>query len=359
MGTTRHQMTDQGTTFTQLAPLDLSAAVTACGTARFQKTLLATIANFLGAESSGIMQYSRYAIPHYLVRDHVPEREMDIYLAGTYRFDPFFRLWRETGQSGVIDLAQLGQSNGRVGENAKDYILRFQPTTRMADEVALLCPKIGGAVDNYFFLRGTPFRDRELESLRANFATIYALHRLNQRLILNAMGENQGADAGFPDTDVFVIDDSNGRQTFTSRNWQQVVGQNVALSDAVQTARQSESGTPVMLGHAHVLSEQLGEDFSPAPNGRITFVVQRPLASPSLVFSEVLDQLFADHLTDREISICNLVLRGFPSTTIADKLGIALGTVKNHRKRIYRKLDITTERELFLLLLNHIGAPSH
>jgi DNA-binding CsgD family transcriptional regulator len=30
-------------------------------------------------------------------------------------------------------------------------------------------------------------------------------------------------------------------------------------------------------------------------------------------------------------------------------LGLAVGTVKNHRTRIFRKLDITTERELFLI----------
>ena len=33
---------------------------------------------------------------------------------------------------------------------------------------------------------------------------------------------------------------------------------------------------------------------------------------------------------------------------LAARLGIASGTVKNHRARIYEKLDITTERELFL-----------
>ncbi|TGQ88614.1 response regulator transcription factor, partial [Mesorhizobium sp. M1C.F.Ca.ET.204.01.1.1] len=30
-----------------------------------------------------------------------------------------------------------------------------------------------------------------------------------------------------------------------------------------------------------------------------------------------------------------------------------VGTVKNHRRRIYEKLDITTERELFLQFFQH------
>jgi DNA-binding CsgD family transcriptional regulator len=53
-------------------------------------------------------------------------------------------------------------------------------------------------------------------------------------------------------------------------------------------------------------------------------------------------------LSARERQLVELVLAGHPSAAIAARLGITLGTVKNHRRRIYQKLDITTERELFL-----------
>ena len=53
-------------------------------------------------------------------------------------------------------------------------------------------------------------------------------------------------------------------------------------------------------------------------------------------------------LTVREQQIVQLILRGYPTETIAQKLGIGRGTVKNHRRRLYYKLDITSERELFL-----------
>jgi DNA-binding CsgD family transcriptional regulator len=53
-------------------------------------------------------------------------------------------------------------------------------------------------------------------------------------------------------------------------------------------------------------------------------------------------------LSGRERELVGLILAGHPSVSIARKLGIATGTVKNHRLHIYRKLDITTERELFL-----------
>lgn len=336
--------------------LDLSTAVRACGTAQFQSVLLAALRAVLEAERSGVLQYSRHSVPHYLISDHVPNKEVDYYLAGAYRFDPFFRHWREQGTSGILQLAVLRNAEGGVGESARDYTLRFQPQTKMSDEIAVLCPKIGGAVDNYFFMRDTHFDPDEFALLEGFFPTISALHELNQKLLLNRLGESTFLDPGFPDFDCFSIDDSNGRESFSSANWQQVVGQNVALSDAVARARQGPPGQPVFSCGTHIVSEKLGADFPPAPNGRLTFVIQRPKALSSLVLSDVVRTLFMDQLTDREISICQLMLRGFPSASIADRLGIAVGTVKNHRKSIYRKLDITTERELFLLLLNGIGA---
>jgi DNA-binding CsgD family transcriptional regulator len=61
-------------------------------------------------------------------------------------------------------------------------------------------------------------------------------------------------------------------------------------------------------------------------------------------------------LSARERELVDLILKGHPNATIAAKLGIAAGTVKNHRARIYEKLDITTERELFLQLFQRQGS---
>lgn len=58
-------------------------------------------------------------------------------------------------------------------------------------------------------------------------------------------------------------------------------------------------------------------------------------------------------LSTRERELVQLVLAGHPTKTIAQRLGITVGTTKNHRCRIYEKLDITTERELFLQFLQH------
>lgn len=69
------------------------------------------------------------------------------------------------------------------------------------------------------------------------------------------------------------------------------------------------------------------------------------------------DRLWPE-LSGREREIVKLILAGHPTAGIASKLGLARGTVKNHRRSIYTKLDITTERELFLQYLDATGGGS-
>jgi DNA-binding CsgD family transcriptional regulator len=56
----------------------------------------------------------------------------------------------------------------------------------------------------------------------------------------------------------------------------------------------------------------------------------------------------SEPLSPRESEVVELVLQGYPNAAIARKLAISRGTVRNHRLSVYRKLDITSERELFL-----------
>ncbi|WP_206099332.1 response regulator transcription factor [Rheinheimera mangrovi] len=61
-------------------------------------------------------------------------------------------------------------------------------------------------------------------------------------------------------------------------------------------------------------------------------------------------------LTDKEQQIVCLLLQGFDSEDIAQQLHISAGTVKNHRKKIYAKLQIGSLSELFQLFLTHLLA---
>lgn len=57
------------------------------------------------------------------------------------------------------------------------------------------------------------------------------------------------------------------------------------------------------------------------------------------------------NLTAREQEIGQLLLSGYSSKGIAQRLGIATDTVKAHRKHLYSKLGINSQAELFSLFL--------
>lgn len=57
-------------------------------------------------------------------------------------------------------------------------------------------------------------------------------------------------------------------------------------------------------------------------------------------------------LTKREVQILSMMLRGHSNISISLILNITEGTVKIHRKNSYRKLEISSQIELFLLILD-------
>jgi DNA-binding CsgD family transcriptional regulator len=68
---------------------------------------------------------------------------------------------------------------------------------------------------------------------------------------------------------------------------------------------------------------------------------------PPISYRQALERFLEGKLTPREREIVRLILLGFPTSKVAERLGLSVNTIKNHKKRLYFKLDITTERELF------------
>ena len=65
-----------------------------------------------------------------------------------------------------------------------------------------------------------------------------------------------------------------------------------------------------------------------------------------------------ERLTLREREIVTMVLRGHSTESIAMQLSISPGTVKIHRKNIYRKLRVSTQAELFAAFMG-LGAETY
>jgi len=64
------------------------------------------------------------------------------------------------------------------------------------------------------------------------------------------------------------------------------------------------------------------------------------------------------NLTSRETAIVDLVLQGHSSESVGLKLNISTGTVKVHRRNVYRKLGISSQTQLLAIYLKAFGGLS-
>ena len=70
----------------------------------------------------------------------------------------------------------------------------------------------------------------------------------------------------------------------------------------------------------------------------------------------VIGQIRGKTLTNREIDIVELIIKGHSSKSIADLLKISTGTVTNHKRNIHNKLKIQSQAQLFHYLLQDLFA---
>ncbi|MHC5347970.1 helix-turn-helix transcriptional regulator [Pseudomonas sp. A46] len=85
---------------------------------------------------------------------------------------------------------------------------------------------------------------------------------------------------------------------------------------------------------------------------------RNPVPRQDEVASQVRDALGnfgAGVLSERELEIARLILRGYSSKAMAERLAISPETVKVHRRHLYAKLDISSQPELFSLFIQALG----
>ncbi len=73
---------------------------------------------------------------------------------------------------------------------------------------------------------------------------------------------------------------------------------------------------------------------------------------------QVLDLFGSSTLTPREREVVRLILKGYPSKSVARELDISTQTEQVHRKNIYQKLGISSHSELFTLFFEAIAQPA-
>ena len=74
--------------------------------------------------------------------------------------------------------------------------------------------------------------------------------------------------------------------------------------------------------------------------------------------NNVMELFGSSTLTPRERDVVRLILRGYPSKSVARELNISTQTEQVHRKNIYQKLGISSHSELFTLFFDAITLPT-
>jgi DNA-binding CsgD family transcriptional regulator len=310
-----------------------AAAVDSLGTNDFYDRLLALLGTAAPHDLAALVRYAKSGPPDMILPRVVPTAAMVSYSGHFYAFDPFFLHWMTHGQTGVYQLSTLAPGLG-----GSRYAREFLKAMSIADEIAVFLPPLGDSAPTLILDRASAnFTAREVANVRALFPLLAALQRRHLAVFVASGGELALSPIG--NERPLRITDQHGAVVHLTRAWaerQRALGPRL---DAI-----GDRGPCLMpLGGGESLKRtRLPPDFGPAPGGTCDEIVpDRAEPAPSLPLA------LTEQLTPREAEVVALTLRGYPVIEIARRMGVSRGTVKNHRAAIYRKLDITTERELF------------
>jgi DNA-binding CsgD family transcriptional regulator len=298
--------------------LSLSRVIQRVGHADFYTSMLALIGGEVDHDLLALARYSRIAPPDFLAPADFDEAAKQRYFDGLYLSDPFYRLWQDKGAPGVVTLKEVAPADLW----ASRYATEFLHDVRISDEVCVFLPPLGCASVALIMDRAHGhFSPREHQRITALYPVLASLHDVHVRTVFtSALNGKLAPQIG---RRPLRLVDCQGVQLYATPNW--------PVQDRLAEAPRRIPLDP---------------DFVLAPNGTIEYLdLARDAAGAPLRLCEAL----AEQLTPRERDIVKLTLAGHPTISIAKRLSLAVGSVKNHRTRIFRKLDITTERELFLL----------
>jgi DNA-binding CsgD family transcriptional regulator len=263
-------------------PADLEELGRSLGTRHFYQAALRVVSALVPGEFEAITVYSRQARPQMLhfeatskdISEDEVARILGLYKAAYFRFDPFYRYWREVGRPGVLSVYEIPDLLQRDAR----FIASYMPEMRMSDDVLIFLPIPNGRAVALSRERNWRFEEMETDRLRLIYPLLAGLNESHVRAVAAT-----GTGEPFP----------------------------------------------------------IDEDESSAP-------------SP-LDFVAAVDDFTASGFTPREREIVSCILAGYPNDYIAKKLAIGVGTIRNHRKRLYAKLDVTSEREVFSLFIGHLA----
>lgn len=323
---------------------EMAGLVEVIGARNFYSAALAALGRLLGCERQIAVRYAQFAKPQFLANYSLTAEAEVTYMRELYRIDPLLHLVRTQVPDRVMTALQMRREG-----NDNLYFENLYHSARIYDEIVVLLPAVGGVwVALCLDLDDRPFEPGEVEFIRHLYPLLENLHRLH---IVSSLSGHRGGYLNDSQLAVMVVDDE-GKPCFRNGVWSGKV--TAAAEDAICAVSQDSSAGVHSLDELDVVHwEKLEDGNAVAPGGRV-FVVER--RSPGyLAIDNLFSQMMTDYrLTPREIEILRHGLRGMSTAAIAKRLDIGAGTVRNHKHRLYSKLDVTSEREITSLVFDRI-----
>lgn len=326
----------------------LSKVAGAIGSGEFYDVVLRALGQLLGCERQLAMRYARFARPQFLVNRSLTREAEELYMENLYRIDPLLGLVRtEVKERVLTSIEMLREENGEI------YLEDLYRSAQIFDELVVLLSAEGGVwVALCLDRNDRRFTADEVGFIRILYPLIESLH---QRHIWALLSGHRGGYLSDSHLAVMVLD-SQGEACFRNGIWSGRVS--AAEEEKIRSVSANSGAGVHSLSEHDVVHWQTLEPGNPlAPGGRIFVVEGR---SPGYLGIDTLfRQLAADHdLTPRECEIIGHSLRGLSTAAIAKRLAIGAGTVRNHKHRLYAKLDVTSEREIASLVFGKIFSRS-
>jgi DNA-binding CsgD family transcriptional regulator len=321
----------------------------------FYSEMVEFLADLIDCDRWLVIRYPRYGSPEFIVNNALTQEAIDYYNGGLYQLDPLFHITRTNNSDDVLVLSRLEEQ-----DSYSTYLERTMESANIKDEIAILVNS-PGQVNVVFTLDSSyeNFNDTEIDLIRMALPFVSEVHRQHLSLVFSEAVYSKTNMDYVGQQRAVLLEDQEGNIAYKSSDWLDLENSQGKIAPFQDTNPPSElSGTVTYQNKYLVHWETMSENFAVAPKGRLYTIDKVDNDYSSLSFSKMLADFSTRYkVTPREAEIINQVLKGYPNSLIAEKLNVSIGTVKNHRYRLYYKLDITTERELFSMFLDSLLNP--
>ena len=322
----------------------LGAIVRAIPAANFHEVMLKELSEFVDWRGRVVARYSTNTLPELVFDEGIDHSNFQLYLDGYYRLDPYYALCESGPVGGVYTWER---DFPETADNA--YATAYLPLAGWRDDVGVFFPGLGTESIGLFWEKTKQVRKSELDVLEQLYPLLRDMHDTHLLVVLGQLATRTRHDD--PISMPYLITDRDNNVIYQSDSWPEQLAE---LGDVPNSSSTNRRRKHRCADGSQLIVERLPKSFSNAPEGWVCVSELPSQIRPPTTMQSALSEFSSIPVTQRESQILGLILSGHSNANISTTLGISVGAIKNHRVRLYRKFNVTTERALMHLFVQHL-----